>query len=152
MNRIWFFRTWRELRKKLGKDLQENEGETEITLIFFIRSIGSQSKTQQKVSFKKCFGSWRRFWRIVKWREKEGPFFPTRHVPFVYPLKTSENQRFYYFFRRYTNGTLVWNGLIVRILYETYDRNGQSKTSFCQLCKYLTHLQPVLPPYTSLTS
>ena len=36
------------------------------------------------------------------------PFYP--NVPFLYPLKTSENQSFFDVFRGYGNGTLAWNG------------------------------------------
>ena len=52
-------------------------------------------------------------------------FTPTSHfyIPwkcqktkgFLYPLKTSENQRFSNFFRGYRIGTLAWKGLIFQV-------------------------------------
>ena len=41
----------------------------------------------------------------------------TSDVPFLYPQKTSENQRFSVVFRVYINGTLAWNHLILSMIF-----------------------------------
>ena len=41
-------------------------------------------------------------------------------VPFRYPLKTWENQRFSDVFRGYRNARLAWNGLMRPSLYENF--------------------------------
>ena len=49
------------------------------------------------------------------------------NVPFIYPLKTSENLCFYYAFSGYRNGILGWNGLIQKEL--------SHLTPFCNVSK-----------------
>ena len=44
-------------------------------------------------------------------KEELDPFLGI--VPLLYPLKTSENQRFSDVFRGYINGILAWNGVMV---------------------------------------
>ena len=42
------------------------------------------------------------------------------NVPFLYPLKTSENRRFSDVFRGYKKGTLIWNGLISSLIQQLW--------------------------------
>ena len=52
------------------------------------------------------------------------------NVPFLYPLKTSENQGFSEVFRGYGNGTLAWNGLKNRIFQLQKDLSRVSVRNF----------------------
>ena len=49
----------------------------------------------------------------IFWKHLQNTFNPFQaNVPFLYPLKTSENLWFSEVFRGYRKGTLAWNGLI----------------------------------------
>ena len=60
--------------------------------------------------------------------EKIKPF--STNIPFLYPLKTAENQRFSDVFRGYRNGTLVWNWLITFLKHGKKDRTNLGLTRY----------------------
>ena len=43
---------------------------------------------------------------------------------FLYPLKTSENQRFSGIFREYSNGPVAWNGLLQYFILKPWEKIG----------------------------
>ena len=73
-----------------------------------------------------CFYLWLRtsiFQQRQWFRQWSGndPLQP--NVPFLYPLKTSENQRFSDVFRGYRNVASAWNGLACSLLYQKFEMN-----------------------------
>ena len=95
----------------------------------------------QNVSKKVTFKIFRLFW-LFAWPSNFGKRFPSINpfqvnVPFLYLLKTSENQRFSDVFRGYRKGTFTWNGLQKLVIMWKYMKhwfkNGVVYISFLSL-------------------
>ena len=91
----------------IGRSLFEN-----VCLIVFTFTAAVHVGNSRNVSLlEKCKGVFRALPHIYDetFAKKINPL--QANVPFLYPLKTSENQKFSDIFRGYRKGTLAWNGL-----------------------------------------